>query len=278
MSESATRWVPGPAWLFCPANRADRYVKALAAADIVILDLEDAVAGSQKGDAREAVHRLSAEGTLDLDRTVVRVNASGTTDHRLDSVLVSELGVRRVMLAKAQDPHAVASLACEVILLIETPLGVERAWELAQVDNVVGAMWGADDLVAAMGGTTSRHPGGRYRDVSRYARSRTLIAAKSAERLALDAVHMDIADVDGLEEECNDAVASGFDGTVAIHPAQLASIRRAYRPASEQVDWARRLLAFVGDSRGVTTFEGRMVDGPVFSQAERILRLSEGVS
>jgi citrate lyase subunit beta/citryl-CoA lyase len=77
----------------------------------------------------------------------------------------------------------------------------------------------------------------------------------------------------GPRAECQDAVAVGFDATIAIHPSQVPVIRDAYRPRDHQVDWARRLLAAVGDQRGVSSFEGRMVDGPIFRQAERIMQL-----
>jgi citrate lyase subunit beta/citryl-CoA lyase len=135
-------------------------------------------------------------------------------------------------------------------------------------------MWGADDLIAGLGGTGSRRPDGSYRDVARYARSRALVAAKASGRLALDAVHMDIEDLDGLAAECEDAAAVGFDATVAIHPSQVEAIRTSYSPAAELLGWAQRLLAHVGEGRGVTTFEGRMVVGPIYQQAERILRLA----
>jgi citrate lyase subunit beta/citryl-CoA lyase len=275
MSEGATTWQPGPAWLFCPADRPDRYLKALAAADVVILDLEDAVAPDHKDDAREAVRRLAGNGELDLDRTVVRINGADSPEHGADVRLVEELSLPRVMLAKAEHPHDVSALSCEVIALVETACGIEWAGALAEVRNVIGLMWGADDLVASMGGTASRRADGGYRDVARFARARALTAAKACARLALDAVHMDIADVDGLRAECEDAVAVGFDATVAIHPSQVPVIRAAYRPADARVDWARRLLAHVGEDRGVTTFEGRMVDGPIYKQAERILALAE---
>ena len=85
---------------------------------------------------------------------------------------------------------------------------------------------------------------------------------------------MDIPDTAGLAAECEDAVASGFDATVAIHPSQLPVIRSAYAPSTEQIDWAHRLFAHVGDDRGVRTFEGRMVDGPIYQQAERVIRLA----
>jgi citrate lyase subunit beta/citryl-CoA lyase len=271
-------WAPGPAWLFCPADRPDRYSKALAAADVVILDLEDAVAPANRAGAREALRKLAADGVLDLERTVVRVNGADTDDHAADLAVTSGAGIRRVMLAKSEDPITVAELDHEVVLLVETPRGIEHAGALAEPANVVALMWGADDLVAGLGGTSSRHQdgphAGLYRDVARYARSRALVAAKTHGRLALDAVHMDIPDTEGLAAECEDAVAVGFDATVAIHPSQVGVIRAAYTPSAERVDWARRLFAHVGEDRSVTTFEGRMVDGPIFKQAERVLRLA----
>jgi citrate lyase subunit beta/citryl-CoA lyase len=272
-----TGWTPGPGWLFCPADRPDRYAKALARADVVVLDLEDAVATSAKPAARDALRRLAADGTLDPGRTVLRVNGSGTDDHALDVRLATEVGLVRVMLAKAEDPAALAAVPAEVVALVETPLGVVRADQLAAVDNVVGLMWGADDLVAGLGGTASRRPDGRYRDVALHARSRSLVAAKAYGRLALDAVHLDIADLDGLRAECEDAAAVGFDATVAIHPSQVPVIRAAYRPSAEQVAWARALLEAHGEDGGVGTFEGRMVDGPVFRQAVRVLTLERAV-
>lgn len=273
MTEPRTEpaWAPGPAWLFCPADRPERYPKALAAADIVIIDLEDAVAPGNRTAARTALRSLAADGSLDNTRTIVRVNAAGTPDHALDLATLQDCGITRIMLAKTESAAHVASLPFHVIALFETPLGVERAGEIAFADNVIAVMWGAEDLTAGLGGMSSRHADGRYRDVSRYARSRALIAAKAAGRLAIDTVHLDIPDIAGLADECADAVASGFDATAAIHPTQVQVIRAAYAPSAEQVDWARRLFDHIGTERGVTTFEGAMVDGPVYAAAQRIL-------
>lgn len=271
-------WTPGPAWLFCPADRPDRYGKALAAADVVIVDLEDAVAPSAKAGAREALRGLAADGSLDPDRTVVRVNGVDSDEHRADLALAADLGLARLMLAKTERAADVEALPHEVVALLETPRGIRDAGPIAEASNLVAVMWGADDLVAGLGGTSSRFDGGTYRDVARHARSHALVSAKAAGRLALDAVFMDIPDTDGLAAESEDACAVGFDAKVAIHPAQVPVIRSAFTPDADRVAWARDLLAHAGADRSVTTFRGRMVDGPIYAQAERLLRLAAATS
>ncbi len=264
--------MPGPTWLFCPADRPERYDKAAAAADVVIIDLEDAVAPGDKAAAREALLGAS----LAPEHVVVRVNAATTEDFALDFDALARTPYRRVMLPKCESPEQVSALsAFEVIALIESPLGVLTVHETARADNVIGTMWGAEDLVAGLGGSASRHPDGSYRDIARHLRSTTLLAAKAYGKLALDGVYLDFRDLDGLRTESEDAVAVGFDAKVAIHPGQTAVIREAYTPDPEQVDWARRVLAEAPNNRGVFAFEGRMVDGPVIQQAQRILRRGE---
>ncbi|MDF3303948.1 HpcH/HpaI aldolase/citrate lyase family protein [Rhodococcus sp. T2V] len=264
--------LPGPAWLFCPADRPERYAKAAAAADVVILDLEDGVAAGDKEAARVAL----IDTPLDPDRTVVRVNPVGTEDHERDLLALDGTRYTRLMLAKCESADQVLSLAPrEVIALVESPLGALAVTEIALAASTIGVMWGAEDLVAAMGGNSSRRDDGSYRDVATQVRSSTLLAAKGYHRLALDSVYLDIKDLDGLRTEALDAVAVGFDVKVAIHPSQVAVIREAYAPSREDVDWATRVLAAVADQRGVFAFEGKMVDAPVLRHAEAILRRSQ---
>src|SRR5690606_41530138 len=96
------------------------------------------------------------------------------------------------------------------VALCETAKGVAQADRIAALDNVSALMWGAEDLVASIGGTSSRKPNGRYRDIARYARARVLLAAGARGKAAIDAVHLDIADTKRLAIEAADAAASGF--------------------------------------------------------------------
>lgn len=261
----------GPAWLFCPADRQERFEKAAAAADVVILDLEDGVAAKD----REAARAALIETRLDPQRTVVRVNPAGTADHPLDLETLAKTDYTTVMLAKTEDPQQVRDLApLDVVVLIETPLGALAVTDLARVENAVALMWGAEDLFAVTGGTANRYPDGSYREVARHVRSQTLLAAKAYGRLALDSVYLDIKDLEGLRGEVDDAVAVGFDVKVAIHPSQVAVIREGYAPTPEQVQWARHVLDAAREARGVFQFEGIMVDAPVLRRAERIVQLA----
>jgi citrate lyase subunit beta / citryl-CoA lyase len=261
----------GPGWLFCPADRPERFEKAAAAADVVILDLEDGVAAKD----REAARAALIDTPLDPTRTVVRLNPATTADHELDREALARTEYGTVMLAKTESAEQVSALApLDVVVLIETPLAALMISELARVDNAFAVMWGAEDLFAVLGGTANRNADGSYRDVAKHVRSQTLLAAKAHGRMALDSVYLDIRDLDGLRAETDDAVAVGFDAKVAIHPTQVAVIRAAYAPTDDQVQWARHVLNAARSERGVFQFEGIMVDAPVLRRAERIVTLA----
>ena len=259
----------GPALLFCPADRPERYEKAAARADTVILDLEDAVNPDDKAAARSHL----AASALDPARTIVRVNPAGTDDLVADLRALLHTPYRMVMLAKTAAPADVHALArYDVVALVETAAGVVHAAQIAAQPNVVGLMWGAEDLVASLGGTSSRHADGRYRDVAAHARSVVLLAARAHGKAAIDAVHLDIGDVDGLAAEATDAAACGFTATACIHPSQVEVIRAAYRPGEAEVEWARGVLAAAVGQHGAFRFDGKLVDGPVLKHADAVLR------
>ena len=256
----------GPALLFCPADRPDRYQKAAELADAVILDLEDAVARDDKADARRAL----LEHPLHAATTIVRVNALGTQDHALDLAALEQTDYRMIMLPKAVDATGLESYS--VIALCETAAGVLAAEALAAQPHVVALMWGAEDLVASLGGSSSRHDDARYRDVAVHARARILLAAGAHGKAAIDAVHLDIADLDGLEAEARDAAAQGFAATACIHPSQVETVRAAYRPSEAEVAHARAVIDAAQGAAGVFMLDGRMVDEPVVRHARRVLQ------
>jgi citrate lyase subunit beta/citryl-CoA lyase len=268
----------GPALLFCPADRPERYQKAAERSDAVIVDLEDAVAPADKQRARGAIlAQLGATGDvpeLDPSRTIIRINPVGTEEFERDLHCLKHTPYRHVMLAKAESAGQLRELeGYSVIALCETAAGIVNAAAIAAEPNVVGLMWGAEDLLASLGGTSSRTEDGGYRAVALHARSTVLLAAGAFGKEAIDAVYVNIPDLDGLALEARDAVASGFGAKACIHPNQVAVVRNAYAPADSEVVAATELLdAAAAAGTGVFAFNGRMIDGPILRHAESTLR------
>ena len=268
--------LPGPALLFCPADRPDRYAKAMAAADAVILDLEDGVGADDKDAARNALAAALLRGDLDPARVIVRVNATGTAEHAADVAALRETRYRQVMLPKAEGGAQLRQLGdWRVVALCETARGVVNAAEVAAAPNVVAVMWGAEDLIASMGGRSSRSADGRYRDVARHTRSTVLLAAAAHGKPAIDSVYVNIPDLAGLAAEAEDAAASGFALKGCVHPSQVPVVRKAFQAGEAQVAWARRVIAAARDAsagdKGAIRVDGQMIDAPLIRQAEAIL-------
>ncbi len=268
----------GPALLFCPADRPERYQKAAERSDAVIIDLEDAVAPADKQRARGAIlAQVGANGDvpeLDPSRTIIRVNPAGTEEFEKDLHCLKHTPYRHLMLAKAEDASQLKELAdYSVVALCETAAGILNAAAIAAEPNVTGLMWGAEDLIASLGGTSSRTGEGEYRAVALHARSTVLLAARAFGKEAIDSVYVNIPDLDGLAREAHDAVASGFGAKACIHPDQVAVVRGAYAPSETDVAAATELLAAASSAgSGVFQFQGRMIDGPILKHAESVLR------
>ncbi|QDY91578.1 CoA ester lyase [Arthrobacter sp. UKPF54-2] len=268
----------GPALLFCPADRPERYQKAAERSDAVIVDLEDAVAPADKQRARGAIlAQLGSAGDvpeLDPSRTIIRVNPAGTEEFEKDLHCLKHTPYRHVMLAKAESAAQLRELeGYSVIALCETAAGIVNAAAIAAEPNVVGLMWGAEDLLASLGGTSSRDDDGGYRAVALHARSTVLLAARAFGKDAVDSVYVNIPDLDGLAAESRDAVASGFGSKACIHPNQVAVVREAYAPSESDVAAATELLdAAAAAGTGVFQYQGKMIDGPILKHAEATLR------
>jgi citrate lyase subunit beta/citryl-CoA lyase len=250
--------VAATTYLFVPGDRPDRFAKAVASgADVVVLDLEDAVAPAAKNTARAAVGGwLTAGG-----RALVRINAPGTPWFDADAALVATHDVP-VMVPKAEVPGVLAGFG-DVVALVETALGVERAGELAAVPTVTRLAFGSVDLAAQLG-VAPEDP-----EPFAYARSR-LVVASAAAGLAPPVVGVttDLRDDDQLAADVAYARRMGFGGKLCVHPRQVGPVRAGFAPTPAELDWARRVVT-AGES--VSTVDGKMVDKPVLARARRIL-------
>ncbi len=260
--------LPGPALLFCPADRPERFAKAAAAADGVILDLEDAVAPEHKDAARG--HVVAA-----LDRwpaAVVRVNAAGSAGHDADLAALDAHPDAVVMLPKAARRADVEALAPRpVVALCETAQGVLAAADLARAGNCVALMWGGEDLLADLGGRPGRGRSGGLAPVLESARWAVLLAARAAGLPAVDTPYVDLADLATLRRDADDAAAAGFAAKACVHPRQVATVRAAFAPTPDELAWASEVLDAAREGGAVFRFRGRMVDAPVLAHARGLL-------
>jgi citrate lyase subunit beta/citryl-CoA lyase len=260
----------GPALLFCPGNRPDRFLKARDRADSVILDLEDAVGVADKLQARQDVAAaLPALG----NGVIVRVNAPGTPWHLDDIAAMRSAGARTVMVPKVEKSLDIDHLdGFDVIAICETAAGVLHAEAIAAHPLCIALLWGGEDLIADIGGRRSRSPQGPYYGVVAQARHSVLLAAAAAGKFAIDAVHVDISDRNGLRRETSEAVDMGFLAKACIHPNNVSTIREQFASSEADVCWATEVLAMADSSGGdVFAFQGHMIDEPLLHHARRML-------
>lgn len=268
----------GPAILFVPADRPERYEKAYDRSDAIIIDLEDAVAPADRAAAREALrNHLTTMDKVTAARTVVRVNSVDDPDFTQDVTMLTGTRTLHVMIPKAEGYQGVAQVAdalpnMGLIALCETAAGVMNAAQIAQHPAVTALMWGSEDLMVSTGGSSSRFVDGTYRDAPRFARAHVLLAAAAADKASIDTIHTDLSPTEQFIAEAEDAVASGFTAKACIHPAQVAVVRAAYRPSEEEFEYAKALLEEVNNHGGVFQFRGSMIDGPLIAHAQTVVQ------
>ncbi len=276
--------MPRRSVLFSPGDQPDLLRKAPSSgADVVVFDLEDAVVPSRKAEARAAVADVLGEIDPDCE-VVVRVNPTGiAAAEDLDVVLDPDHRLDAVMLPKVDEAGDVADLRgllaerdadLPVFALLETAAGVLHAEAIAAVDGTTALCFGAEDLAADLG--ADRTPTGT--EVV-HARQRVALVAAAADVTAIDTLVTDFRDEEHLREDARRSRQWGFDGKMAIHPAQVAVINEAFTPDQADVEWARRVLdasAEAGDDVGVLEVDGEMIDAPLLARAERIVDRAEG--
>jgi citrate lyase subunit beta/citryl-CoA lyase len=275
---------PPLTWLYVPGDRPERFAKALASqADVVIVDLEDAVAPGHKDAARENVRVLLASATP--KSVTVRINDVRSPWGAADLALLREAanlaGVRIPKVESAEDVRLVRTglgpRAVPLHCLIESARGVEAAFDIASADPTVASIGlGEADLRSDLGVTDE--------EGLLWARSRIVVAARAAG-LASPAmsVYTKIDDLEGLAASCRRGRALGFVGRAAIHPRQLSVIAECFTPTEAEASAARELLRALASATsaadGVVVLpNGEFVDRAMVEGAERVIALSQRAS
>ncbi|WP_265571406.1 HpcH/HpaI aldolase/citrate lyase family protein [Sphingomicrobium nitratireducens] len=271
---------PSPrSWLFVPADSEKKIGKAIEGdADAIIFDLEDSVAPGAKKDARAILKELRREGG---PRWWVRINPIGSEFIRDDLKLIANADFEGIVLPKAESGEDVVHLAHLTgdipihAIVTETAASLFGLLSYRLDNSPLAAMsWGAEDLSAALGASSKYDANGELAFTYKMARSLCLAGAVSAGVEPIDGVYTDVRDLEGLEVEARAAAAEGFTGKLAIHPAQVPVINKAFTPSDEEVAHARAIVdAFAAEAgAGVLMVGGRMVDLPHLKQAERLLK------
>lgn len=264
-------------WLYAPGDRPEVVAKALrAGADAVIVDLEDAVSASRKEYARAATAELlTARHAVPVH---VRVNALASPWGGADLTALGGLsglaGLAGLRLPKISSPQQVVAVAertggVALYALLESALGVERAYEIARAHPALrGLSLGEADLRADLGVTAEAGLD--------WPRSRVVVAARAAGLAPpAQSVFPDIRDLDALASSCARGRSLGFLGRAAIHPRQLPVIERAYLPRPEEVTAAEEIVAAARRTPGAVALpDGRFVDPAMLAGAERVVALA----
>jgi citrate lyase subunit beta / citryl-CoA lyase len=273
--------------LFIPGHSVRMMAKAPGSgADVVILDLEDAVHPDSKAVSRRFVAEALANRGAARPAHYVRVNALDSAWCAEDVEAVMPARPDGIMLPKPQGPEDLYRLdalmtryelsgATTGIIAVctETPAATlslaARSWAHPRL---AGLLWGGEDLSAAIGATSNRDEHSRYTEPFALARSLCLLAARAAGVAPIDSVFTNFRDAEGLARETDAARRDGFSAKAAIHPAQVEIINRCFTPTDGERRWAERVLAaFEASDSGVVQIDGVMMDAPHLAQARRII-------
>ncbi len=267
--------------LFVPASSERFFAKAKeSAADTLIFDLEDAVAPERKADARETMKAVLLDSDFQRFERTVRINGLDTPYFLDDVLAMVEAGVDGLVVPKTNNAENIqfvdqlVSLAEQragrnsgtvgLIPLFEQPEAIGNAFAIATATPRITAIaFGHGDFSLSMGIKAAPSAEG----VVLQARCQVVMAAKAAGVMPIDNVYLDIKDIDGLNTETQQGKRLGYEGKACIHPVQLETVNVVYTPTSEEVEYARELVAAfeqaVAEGKGAVTFRGRMIDGPI---------------
>jgi len=256
-------------YLFVPGDRPDRFDKACSAgADMVIVDLEDAVAPAKKNEARAAIGNWLSSGRA----VVLRINAGTSEWFRDDLHLARAPGVAGILLPKAETIdralHAICTETGKFLLpQIETARGFANARALASVSGVQRLLFGTLDFQMDLG------IDGDGEELAYYRSEMVLISRLAEIQPPVDGPCTALDDAAQLAADTRRAKRMGFGGKLCIHPRQVAHVNAAFAPTADELTWARRVVGAAVESGGAAVaLDGRMVDRPVILKAEQIIR------
>ena len=276
---------PRRSLLFVPALRPDRYLKALdAGADIVCIDLEDAVALDRKDEGRNLTMPLFAQPSHPQVERMMRINSPSTLHGLKDLQAILETGAPppSIMVPKVKSAEEVQLLdtilstpvtqGIRFCIIIETNQALERALDIARAsDRIDSIILGGVDMSADLRCQKAWEP-------LLYTRSRLVHAAASAGIDLLDVPFLNLDDPEGLRAEAQGCARLGFTGKASIHPNQLATIHEAFTPTPEQIARARKCVAaFEQSPSGLVVVDNELLELPVIRSMKRILAVAERV-
>lgn len=261
--------------LFVPGSMPQRFDKAKAAgADLVCIDLEDAVLPEDKDNARkQVVEYLSGN----KEGVCVRINAIDSLLGEADVAALAKVNPDYVLLAKCESVEDIKKAAgafkgkTKVIAVIETLLGLENADHIATAsEKVVGLMFGGADMAAELGCDFDFQP-------LLLARSQLVMAAAKAKIEVIDVPFVDFKNEQGLLEETLKVKSLGFTGKAVIHPVQVSVVHQGFMPTDKQLAYAQAVVDAVdGPDAGVVVVDGKMVDRPIILASYRMLARAKG--
>ncbi len=284
LGERSARFRVRRSRLYLPGNEPRYFINAgLHAPDGIILDLEDSVHPEEKDAARLLVRNALRAVDFGGAERMVRVNQLPLGLSDLRAVLPERPDV--ILLPKVERPEQIHEVDAAVAVagarrgpwlmpILETALGIERAFEIATAsERIVALTLGLEDYAADLG-----LPKSAEGDESLYARLRVVNAAAAAGIRAIDSVYGQVDDLDGLERWARVSRRLGFVGMGCVHPRQIVPIHRAFDPTPAEIDRARRILEAADAARaaglGVVSLGSKMIDPPVIEQARRLVALA----
>lgn len=290
-----TQAINARSWLFAPGDSEKKMEKAASGpADIVLIDLEDAVAESEKPLARTMVRDfLAGRDAVARQRLWVRINPLDGPHTLSDLAAIMPAAPGGIMLPKARgradvellDHYLSAFEAAAgtdvgstrvIVLVTETAEGMFTTGSYAGAPRVVALTWGAEDLADALGASNNRNADGSYGFTYQLARSLCLIGAAAAGVAPIETIQSDFRDLDGLRLRAEQVRRDGYRGMMAIHPAQVEVINAAFMPSADEIAAAQEIvdLFAANPSAGTIGYKGGMLDRPFLARAQSVLALA----